>query len=209
MLLHALTIITNELNNHLNTVDGTNHPDDEVKLGNIALFESPTGVNNNAIRDKVIVTLVNFREEKTLKNLPFSRANYATLRTEYFNPPINANLFLLFSATANDYGKALKYLSRIIRYFQFKNIFTNLNTTEIVDATLTEYDRMSEFKLIMDLYSPSFEELNHLWGTLGGKQYPSVLYMLRMVELKHDGKTEGGGLIQDIQHNFQYINPTN
>ncbi len=202
MLLHALTIIANELNNHLNTVDGTNHIEDEVKLGNIALFESPTGVNNNAIRDKVIITLVNFREEKTLKSLPFSRANDATLRAEYFNPPVNANLFLLFSATANDYSKALKFLSRIVRYFQFRNTFTNLNTNEVIDATLTDYDRMKEFKLIMDLYSPSFEELNHLWGTLGGKQYPSVLYLLRMVELKHESITEGGGVIQEIHQNF-------
>lgn len=207
MLLHALTIIANELNIHLNSVDGINYLDDEVKLGNIALLESPTGTSNNAIRDKVIISLVNIREEKTLKNLPFSRANDVTLRTEYFNPPINANLFLLFSATANDYSKALKYLSRIIRFFQAKNIFTHLNTNEVTDATLTDYDRMGEFKIIMDLYSPSFEELNHLWGTLGGKQYPSVLYMLRMVELKNNVTTEGGRLIQEIQQNYQHITP--
>ncbi|MFN3848729.1 MAG: DUF4255 domain-containing protein [Spirosomataceae bacterium] len=205
MILHALTVIANELNNFLNTIDGTNHNDDEVKLGNIALLESPTGTSNNTIRDKVIISLVNLREEKTLKNLPFSRANDTTLRTEYFNPPVNANLFLLFSSTANDYAKALKYLSRIVRFFQSNNIFTHLNTAEIVDATLADYDRMGEFKLIMDLYSPSFEELNHLWGTLGGKQYPSVLYMLRMVELKNNVTVEGGGIIQEIQRDYKHI----
>ena len=52
------------------------------------------------------------------------------------------------------------------------------------NAPTNPLDQLESFKLIFDLYSPTLEEVNHLWGTLGGRQYPFVLYVLRMLELK-------------------------
>jgi len=36
------------------------------------------------------------------------------------------------------------------------------------------------------LYTPTFEDLNYIWGTLGGKQYPSALYKLSLVTIYHN-----------------------
>ena len=59
-------------------------------------------------------------------------------------------------------------------------------------------DQLEEFKLIFDLYSPTMEEVNHLWGTLGGKQYPFVLYVLRMLDLKFKAVQSESGLITEV-----------
>ncbi|WP_239026982.1 Pvc16 family protein [Geomonas oryzisoli] len=40
-------------------------------------------------------------------------------------------------------------------------------------------DQLQSFKLIFDIYSPTLEEVHHLWGPLGGKQYPFILYIMR------------------------------
>lgn len=210
MILHAIKIIVHELNVHFESVltdpltTTTPVGEDHVELGNIALMEGNGGVIRPELQNRIIVTVVNLREEKTLKNVPHFRVNEAQLRTEYFNPPVFLNTFLLFSATSGQYDKSLSEISRIIRFFQFRSVFTP-DTVDLAGVTgVPLYDRLSNFKLILELYSPTFEELNHLWGTLGGKQYPSVLYLMRLLELEHVPPTyEGGGVIQEIQRHYQ------
>ena len=116
------------------------------------------------------------------------------------------NSCILFSATTtNSYENALIYLSRLIRFFQSKNVFTPYNSATVPISN--PYDEMTDFKLILDLYSPSFEEQNHFWGTLGGKQYPSVLYQMRLLELKRDEVVEGAGVIEEIERRYKLLAP--
>jgi hypothetical protein len=68
-------------------------------------------------------------------------------------------------------------------------------------------DRLETFKLIFDLYSPTLEEVNHLWGTLGGKQYPFVLYGLRMLDLKFQAVQSESGMITEVVSNFSHKSP--
>jgi len=35
----------------------------------------------------------------------------------------------------------------------------------------------------------NFEELNHLWGVLGGAYFPSVVYKVRLVKVQFDTAT--------------------
>jgi hypothetical protein len=51
------------------------------------------------------------------------------------------------------------------------------------------------------------EEINHMWGTLGGKQYPFVMYMLRMLDLKFRAVHSESGLITEVAANFSHKNP--
>ena len=67
---------------------------------------------------------------------------------------------------------------------------------------------LETFKLIFDLYSPTMEEVNHLWGTLGGKQYPFVLYTLRLLELKFKAIQGESGLITEVVNNFLHKTAT-
>lgn len=200
MIIHALHVLRQELNVFLNSFGQENN--DEVHLGNIAQLDIPDQGPANNLRNKIVISLVNLREEKSLKNGPFSRRNDTTLRTEYFNPPVYLNLYLLITASQSSYNNALIYLSRIVAFFQAKNVFTNENSATInAGADVPATELMDEFKLILELYSPSFEEQNHIWGTLGGKQLPAVMYIARLIEVKRAVEPPTGGIIEEITLN--------
>ena len=48
------------------------------------------------------------------------------------------------------------------------------------------------------------EEVNHLRGTLGGKQYPFVVYVMRMLDLKFKAVQSESGLITEIVSDFAH-----
>jgi len=189
MILHALTIVVNELNKHLADYYGTGGSpvQPQVGLGNLAEGFAAQG-SNGVVRDRLYLSLVNIREEKTLKNLSNYVRNESTQKVTYENPPVFLNVLILMTATHSNYNNALLALSRAIRFFQARNVFTqdNVAPDSLVSssAPANPLDQLESFKLTFDLYSPTMEEVNHLWGTLGGKQYPFVLYMLRMLQLK-------------------------
>lgn len=206
MISHALTIVMNELNKHMQDVYNAT---DSVSLGNVSdLFGTGGG---GPSRDKLYLSTVNIREEKTLKNVPNYVRNDTTLKASYENPPVFLNFFLLMTATHADYTNALSVLSRGIRFFQFKNVLTqdNVDPSSITTSAvpINPLDQLQEFKLIFDIYSPTLEEVNHLWGTLGGKQYPFVLYIMRMLDLKFRVVEEERPLILEIQHDIHHKKP--
>ncbi len=185
MISHALTIIMNELNKHL--VDKYGSVDQQIRLGNPAEGFPSTANNGSSERNMLCLSVVNIEEEKTLKNLPNHVNDNTTLRVVNNNPLVYLNFLILLSATHSSYADALLVLSRAIRFFQAKKVFTQNNVDPVsimISSPPNQLDRLESFKLIMDLYSPTLEEINHLWGTLGGKQYPFVLYKLRMLDLK-------------------------
>lgn len=189
MIYEALQIISEQLNLYLSSEGLINL----VKLENIALFE--TSANNlEKVDGKIILTLINLDEEKTLKNLP----NYTVINkqsTEYKNPPIHLNLYLLISANCNTYVNSLRSISKTIEFFQGKSIFTSENTIFTVKE---DFDVLSNFKLIVNLHTPTFEELNHIWGILGGRQLPSVIYQIQMIEIDKKELTGTGSVILEI-----------
>jgi hypothetical protein len=44
----------------------------------------------------------------------------------------------------------------------------------------------------------NFEQVNHLWSTLGGKYLPSVLYKMKLVTIADQDNQIEGGLITEI-----------
>lgn len=204
MIAHALTIISNELHQHVNNAYRPPDQNIVVNLGN--LVEGMTEGNIKS-RNEIILSVVNIREEKTLKNLPNYVRNEVTLKASYENPPVFLNFLILVTITHTDYYDALSMLSRVIRFFQFRNVFTHDNvlpgslTTKAPNNAL---DQLETFKLIFDFYSPTLEEVNQLWGTLGGKQYPSVLYMLRLLDLKFKAVQSESGLITEVVSDFYH-----
>ncbi len=210
MISHALTIVINELDRHLTDTYGAGAVSPQVGLGNMA-----EGIGNGAgghgvPRDMLNFSLVNLKEEKALKNLPNRVRNDVTLRVVYENPPVFLNCQILMAATHSNYTNALLMLSRAIRFFQFRNVFTQDNVAPssiTTNAPGNPLDQLETFKLIFDLYSPTMEEVNYLWGTLGGKQYPFVLYMLRLIELKFKATQSESGLILEIVNDFYHKSP--
>jgi Pvc16 N-terminal domain len=113
-------------------------------------------------REYVMLSIVNLEEEKTLKNGPIYEQLNGGLNKK--NPTIYINLYILFICNQSEYQTAINKISKLIEIIQSKNVFTA--------------------EIILDLYSLNFEQLNHLWGILGGKYQPSVMYKARLVPIQ-------------------------
>jgi hypothetical protein len=208
LISHALTIIANEMNRYLElyNLNGTGSQNNafRVELGNLS-----EGLDNShgVTKEKFYLSVINIQEEKTLKNIPNYIRDDKKLKTVYENPPVYLNFMILMTSTHSNYADALKVLSRVIRFFQSKNVFTQ---DDVAPDSITNMmpvnvlDQLDTFKLIFDLYSPSLEEVNHLWGTLGGKQYPFVLYIMRMLDLKFKSIQSERGLITEVISDFHH-----
>ncbi|MCW9708153.1 DUF4255 domain-containing protein [Fodinibius salsisoli] len=160
----SLTFIQEQLDFYLKQQAGDNDNTDKVVLGNVVEQNGEVGIES----DSVGITLVNIEEEKVRK------AQKPHLKQENgyrkYNPEIQLNLFLLFVARFGKYDEALKAISHVIRFFQSRNVFDR-TTYPSLDPSLD--------RLVFDLQTMSFEQMNHLWGALGAKHMPSVLYKVR------------------------------
>ncbi len=161
---------------------------DQVLLGNIALLET-----QEVMSDKLVLSVVNIEEETTLKNGQGYLKNPIRNTIESVQPPIYLNLYMLFSATLSisdnsidiSYQSALRRISHVIEFFQSKKVFTLQNSPNFSPTSMdTDEASYYELRLIPELFSLTFEQINHLWGSLGGKQSPFVLYKIRLVRIQ-------------------------
>lgn len=175
---------------------------DIVVLGNIA-FATPDNAATPLVDEsaQVYMSLVNVEEEASLRNK--SAVRQTEIRPlAYVNPPITINLFLLFSANHKDYSMAVRTLSSILLFFQGNRTFSIARTpVPPLGVFATPGEQENQMKVNLDLMSLTFEQVNHLWGSLGGKQMPFLLFKARQVEIDADRMLQGGGFISEIQIN--------
>lgn len=187
MIDNAMKFIVSELNKYVvRHIDAEQDPSikDFIVLGNIArAYDEP---KDTTIAGKGVATLVNIEEDRISK----SPLNYIRVddKVEYRNPKVFLNLYCLFAVNHGTYEIALQYLSLIIQFFQYKNVINHANSPSAADPRL---DPRVE-QLVFDMVSMNFEQVNHLWGTLGGKYLPSVLYKVRLVTIE-DGTADWVG----------------
>jgi len=185
VIFETLSILSEEVDSYLG--GGV------VAIENITAVDDPSeGNGNSVVSDKVVMTLLNIEEEKTLKNFPNSALKNGKI--QYKNPRVNVNLFVLFSANRSSYTKSLSDVSKVIEFFQGKRVFTQANTIYKRQVPL---DNVGNFHFTADLYTPTFEELNFIWGTLGGRQLPSVLYKLSIIEIERGNVVGESGPISE------------
>ena len=205
----ALKLLRDELSEYvfLNKRPGDSITQDDVILHNIALMEGDAAAD---LRNKIVITLVNTEEESTLKN------NGNVVRTingiRYVKPAVFLNLYVLISATLGQdlqdaYEFALHRLSLIIQFFQAKNTYTIKNSpfTTISNDHNIPHEIKDELRLNVDLYTLTFEQINHLWGSLGGKQVPFAMYKVRLVKIR-ESSSEEAPVIEIIKNTVNVIN---
>jgi len=187
MINEAVRFLTDEVNKYLSLKLGIT-TDDRLVAGNIArAFDADSGGVTNALSNKAIVSLINIEEDRISKlQDPYIKVDN---RIVYKNPAVPLNMYLLFAANLQKYDESLTLLSYIIRFFQNQFVFTSA-THPTLDPQIG--------KLIADLYTLSFEQVNHLWGTLGGKYLPSVLYKARLVTIDEGIPYAAGEFITEI-----------
>jgi len=189
MIYETLEILIDQVTKYLGTKP---NDDSALVLENIAKQDDATVTR---LKDKIAVSLLNMEEEITLKNIP--NTSFKNGKTIYKNNKINLNLYVLFSANRIAYDKALVSISNIVEFFQSKKVFTQVNTP--FTPTSSIFDELKEFKFIVDLYTPTFEQLNYIWGTLGGKSVPSVLYKVSIIEIESNNIKDTGQPITNIK----------
>lgn len=179
MMHSSLTFLKDELNTFISSKDpfkSAGAVSEYVMLTNIVDQENHLFKTGG---DFVLMTLVNIEEETVGKSqLPYLKTPEDKLLV--VNPDIKLNLYLQFAAfsdvgTSNipTYERALMLLEHVIYFFQYRNVFSNKEHSALLNAGLD--------KLIIDQVSLTFEQLNHLWATLGAKYLPSVTYKCRML----------------------------
>ncbi|KAF2080768.1 MULTISPECIES: DUF4255 domain-containing protein [Flavobacterium] len=190
MIFEVIQIITEQVNNYLEEIG----LDKSVVPENIAFLESQNDDITDALKNAVALTIINLDEEATLKNFP--NHIIENTKTIYKNSIINLNLFILFSANRDKYINSLKDISKIIEFFQGKKLFTQANT--IFNRNSSAMSNVDNFRFTVELYTPTFEELNYIWGTLGGKQLPSALYKVSMIQIERNIAQAEGELIGEF-----------
>lgn len=192
MVVDIVSLLLAQLNQYLHQDDnnppGTLNP---AVMGNIAQLDNPDVAT--MLDNHLVLSLVNLEEEPTLKN-GRTFTSEPTGIVSYHNTPLNLNLFLLWTANyPRHYETALKRLSQVMTFFQGKKKFTPSNSPGSNIASFLD------FSLTMELLSLSFEEVNHLWGSLGGKQLPFAVYRGRLITLQDRRLLDGGGVIREIE----------
>jgi Pvc16 N-terminal domain len=178
-----------------------------VIIENIGLFETDKGSD---LDDSIVITIVNIEEESTLKNgSQFNRWPDGFAR--YENRPTFLNLYVLFTANFtggvppnNGYVQALKRLSLVIEFFQGRNVFTPATATVPLPPELSDLSNpdIASLKINMELYTLTFEQINHLWGSLGGRQIPFAMYKVRLVSIAERSVRREVPLIEEIETNL-------
>lgn len=167
-------------------VGGTGLPDNVV-LGNVSLVDAFNAGDPN-IQDNLVISLVSIEEEKTLRYTKISTvipaANPNDSRVVNHNPVVFLNIYLLFSSHNRDYKASLNQLSAVVNFFQRQQVYSG---SEINSPTLDQ--------LVFELVTTNFEQMNHLWGVLGGKYIPSALYKVRLLPHEDIPALEGSGRI--------------
>lgn len=191
MIYESLKFLAEEVNKYL-SLRITGVSSDHLVLGNVARVydNEPPGPGQTGLQNRAILTLVNVEEDRISKSQePFTRNDNSLL---YKSPPIHLNLYMLISVNRIVYSDSLIWLGHILQFFQFQNVFST--------ATHPNLDQRIQ-RLVIDLHSMNFEQVNHLWSTLGGKYLPSALYKIRQVVVDENAVVAEGGLITEITIN--------
>jgi len=186
MIFETLSFLAAESNKYLNLKLGST-TDPRLKLGNVSRALDTTLTGKASLEDKALLSLVNIEEDRVAKQ--HENEFRSGSKAIYKNPPLLLNLYVLVSINKDDYPESLVLLGHIVQFFQYQNRFTPL-THPSLDSRIE--------KLTVELYTLSFEQVNHLWSVLGGKYLPSALYKVRQLTIDEDVELSETGLIKEI-----------
>lgn len=155
MINKIMEYIVKMLNEHLKHKDGPKY----AIVGMIGKDTQPT-------TNQIIVSLISAERETAGGIVPTRKYLPGEIKEGF--PALYMNLNIVFAAVyggtgeESTYSTGLEYLSKILLFLQSHMNF------EFEGVTYT-----------LEIVSPSSQELNNIWSTLGGQYYPSVLCKLR------------------------------
>lgn len=141
-------------------------------MSNIAEQDGTLAPN---INNKLVVFLVNIERDTTSSRYQGGPRGYELSASSY--PPVYLNLYVMVAGNfgGGNYPEALKFLSNAVSFFQRQPVFDH-QTTPDMDKRID--------KLVLEIENLNIQDLSSMWGVLGGKYLPSVLYKVRMVSFE-------------------------
>jgi hypothetical protein len=182
MIIDALKFLAEEINKYLAQKIGVS-TDTRISLGNVAFLTDSKDPN------KALMSLINVEEDRVSRQ----HENFTKTVTgvTYKAPPLLLNIYILFSFNLSEYTESVKWLSYVMQFFQFQSSFNPI--------THPELEKYKIEKLIVELYSMNFEQINHLWSVSGGKYMPSVMYKVKQLIIDEDAAFSESGFVKDIR----------
>lgn len=174
MLDLALKAIAKQLNEHVHRKFDLD--EDVVVLS--APFDADGG-SASQLNNKIVVFLANIHKDSfphasERQPVAMDGANFL------YAPPLYLNLYVMIGAYFDSarYADSLRFLSCAVSCFQAKPMLDQNNTPDLGEGI---------DKLILDIENVSIHELSNLWGIMGGKYIPSILYRVRMLTVAEAG----------------------
>ena len=173
MLEAAIGLIAAQLNQALRTAFQLS--EDLVVVTSLVDVNGGAPVNST---NKLVIFLANIERETVVaaRGVRAAVAGGDRDAIAQTSAAVHLNLMLMFAANfgGSKYTEALKFISATIAFFQGRTRFDHHNSPEL--------DPRIE-RLVLDIENLSVAELANLWGILGGKYVPSVLYRMRMITI--------------------------
>jgi hypothetical protein len=160
----AINAMAAQLNQYLQNLSHSN--EDLVVVSNLL---GPDGAPAPNVSNRIILFLTAI-ERDTLTQ----RGAEHGVRGLAGPGPLFLNLYVMAAAnfTGNNYPEALKFLSLVVGFFHGRPVLDHSNCPELAPAI---------DKLILDIENTPPQAMSNIWGVLGGRYLPSVLYRVRMV----------------------------
>lgn len=173
----------------------------------LIVLSNPWTNNDNSKGSSFLnsISLISVEEEKVFKTqgqqiVPGDKGFY--VRKE---PDLKLNLYILISAYNKNYEDGLKFISKTVTYFQVNSFFDRNKTGSAVFVSLPNEVE----KIVMELYTASFEQQNQIWASLSTGYIPSVIYKVKTIVVDSgvakDSKAEKS--IREINISTKFFQP--
>lgn len=170
MIDRAVSLVANRLNAHLRARFGV--ADELVATGVPTDAEGKTPAG---LRNRLAVFVTGITHDTMSRGVP-GRFPAMAGRIGVNPAPVHLTVHLMLASSFDpeNYLESLKILSHAIQYFQVHPVFDRLSVPEM--------DRSIE-QLTFEIENLDTDATSQLWGMLGGRYLPSVLYRMRTVTI--------------------------
>lgn len=164
MIDRSLQLVCDRLNAHLSAVFSV--PEDLVALSPLSDAE---GKPATEARNRLVLFLTNIAEDTVpRRGGPARSSEIGSAR------PIHLDIYFMLASghDADIYGEGLKLISAALMFFQANPVMNPRNTPEMPDGLS---------QLSIEIANLRVEEIGQLWGNLGGRYVPSIMFKMRSV----------------------------
>lgn len=169
MIDQALNLTTDRLNGHLSARFSA--PEDIVVLSPLT---DADGKPADAVRNRLALFVTNITEDALPRRGQSRGVSMTGVTTE--PAPLHLDIYTMLAASYETqiYAEGLKMLSAALMYFQSYPVLNPQNAPEMPDGLQ---------QLSFEISNLRVEEMGQMWGNLGGRYVPSVMFKIRTVTL--------------------------